>query len=98
MKVFYKITYKCLFFSFSVLFQNSVSESRNNKMLDSIKTFTNFIYFLLQLLLLTCMFRDTHILHVEVRGQLARVSFLLLPCEAQGLNSGRKCVYPLLPS
>lgn len=66
MKVLYKITYKCLFFS--VLFQNSMSESRNNMKRYSIKTFTNFIYFLFIVIIISYVYVQGYT-HTTCRGQ-----------------------------
>lgn len=37
-----------------------------------------------------------HMLHVELRGQLAEANFLLLPWESQEWMSDHKYLYPLL--
>lgn len=55
-------------FIFSVLFQNSMSESRNNMKRYSIKTFTNFIYFLFIVIIISYVYVQGYT-HTTCRGQ-----------------------------
>lgn len=79
-----------------MLFQTNMSESRNNMKRYSIKTFTNFIYFLFIVIIISYVYVQGYT-HTTCRGPRTTDQSQFSPsaCESQGLNSGHKCVYPL---